>query len=47
MNDGHDRYANIDNDYLLEQIETHEGPVIVTTNRDANLDGPRVLDLED
>lgn len=38
VKDSHDRYANIDINYLLERIENYPGLVILATNKRANLD---------
>jgi SpoVK/Ycf46/Vps4 family AAA+-type ATPase len=38
VRDAHDRYANLDVNYLLARIEAHPGMAIVTTNRRDNLD---------
>jgi hypothetical protein len=38
VRDSNDRYANIETGFLLQRIEDHEGPVILTTNLLANLD---------
>jgi SpoVK/Ycf46/Vps4 family AAA+-type ATPase len=38
VHDAHDRYANIEANYLLAKIEAHLGAAIVTTNRRENLD---------
>ncbi len=38
VRDAHDRYANIETAYLLQQIEEYAGPVILSTNLKANLD---------
>jgi hypothetical protein len=38
VRDAHDRYANIETAYLLQQIEEYEGPVILSTNLKMNLD---------
>ncbi|MGZ8284021.1 MAG: ATP-binding protein [Allosphingosinicella sp.] len=38
IRDSHDRYANIQVNYLLQRIEEHDGLVLLTTNRKANLD---------
>ena len=36
--DAHDRYANIETSYLLQQLEEHEGVVLLASNFRANLD---------
>lgn len=33
-----DRYANLEVNYLLQRLETHEGVVMITTNKLANID---------
>jgi SpoVK/Ycf46/Vps4 family AAA+-type ATPase len=38
VRDAHDRYANIEINYLLQKIEEHEGVVILTTNFRKNID---------
>ncbi|SEP26517.1 AAA+-type ATPase, SpoVK/Ycf46/Vps4 family [Halogranum amylolyticum] len=38
VRDSHDRYANIEVDYLLQRIEAHDGTVILTTNLERNVD---------
>jgi len=38
VRDAHDRYANIETAYLLQQIEEYGGPVILSTNLKMNLD---------
>lgn len=38
VRDAHDRYANIETAYLLQQIEEYAGPVILSTNLKSNLD---------
>lgn len=38
VKDSHDRYANIEVSYLLQRMEDHDGPVILTTNRKQNID---------
>jgi len=38
VRDAHDRYANIETAYLLQQIEEYAGPVVLSTNLKANLD---------
>lgn len=39
VKDAHDRYANIETNYLLQKIEEHEGVVILSTNLSNNIDG--------
>ena len=38
MTDAHDRYANIEIDYLLQRMEQFDGIAILTTNRKGDLD---------
>jgi AAA+ superfamily predicted ATPase len=38
VSDAHDRYANIEVDYLLQRIEEHDGAVVLTTNLESNID---------
>jgi SpoVK/Ycf46/Vps4 family AAA+-type ATPase len=38
VKDSHDRYANLETNFLLQQIETHQGLVILSTNKKHNLD---------
>ncbi|MBD2112571.1 MULTISPECIES: ATP-binding protein [Cyanophyceae] len=38
IKDSHDRYANIEVGYLLQQMEAYEGLAILTTNLKSNLD---------
>jgi hypothetical protein len=38
VTDARDRYANLEIDHLLQRIETHEGVVVLTSNRPAALD---------
>jgi len=38
VRDAHDRYANIEVDYLLQRLEEYEGIVILTSNMSKNLD---------
>ena len=38
IHDAHDRYANIEVNFLLQRIEEHLAPVLLTTNRKANID---------
>ncbi|WP_336344135.1 AAA family ATPase [Halalkalicoccus ordinarius] len=38
VSDAHDRYANIEVNYLLQRVEEHEGLVVLTTNFDQNID---------
>jgi hypothetical protein len=38
IKDAHDRYANIEVSYLLQRLEEHPGPVVLTTQRRENID---------
>ena len=38
VKDSHDRYANTDTNYLLQQIEDYEGVAILATNKKSNID---------
>ncbi len=38
VHDAHDRYANIEIDYLLQRLETFHGVAILATNRKSDLD---------
>ncbi|MEO6405704.1 MAG: ATP-binding protein [Ferruginibacter sp.] len=38
VKDAHDRYANIEVNYLMQQIEAYNGIVILATNKKANVD---------
>lgn len=38
VKDAHDRYANIETNYLLQKMEEHEGIVILASNFKANID---------
>src|SRR5260221_14664806 len=38
VKDAHDRYANIEVNYLLQRIEQYEGVVVLATNMQRNLD---------
>lgn len=38
VRDAHDRYANIETNYLLQKMEEHEGIAILTTNFRKNID---------
>jgi AAA+ superfamily predicted ATPase len=38
IHDAHDRYANIEVNFLLQRIEEHFAPVLLTTNRKGNID---------
>ncbi|MGI6457734.1 MAG: ATP-binding protein [bacterium] len=38
VHDSHDRYANMDTNYLLQNLETYRGIAILATNRKDNID---------
>jgi ATP-dependent 26S proteasome regulatory subunit len=38
IKDAHDRYANIETNYLLQRVEAYEGVIILTTNLSKNID---------
>jgi len=38
VRDAHDRYANVETGFLLQRLEEHDGPVILTTNMPQNMD---------
>lgn len=38
VKDSHDRYANIEVNYLLQRMESYRGLAILTTNREENID---------
>ena len=38
VSNSHDRYANLDVNYLLQRLEEYSGPVILTTNYKKQLD---------
>ena len=38
VSDAHDRYANVEVNYLLQRVEEHDGTVILTTNLEGNID---------
>jgi SpoVK/Ycf46/Vps4 family AAA+-type ATPase len=38
VSDAHDRYANIEIDYLLQRMEQFDGVAVLTTNRKGDLD---------
>lgn len=38
VRDSHDRYANIEVNYLLQRVEEHDGTVVLTTNFVGNID---------
>ncbi len=39
VKDAHDRYANIEIDYLLQRLEAYRGLAILATNKKSSLDG--------
>ena len=41
VKDGHDRYANIEVNYLLQKMESYDGLVIVATNAPVKVDSCR------
>ncbi len=47
VKDAHDRYANIEVNYLLQRIEQYEGVVILATNLQRNLDDAFVRRMQD
>jgi SpoVK/Ycf46/Vps4 family AAA+-type ATPase len=46
INDSHDRYANIEVNYLLQQMEEHEGIIILASNYKKNLDDAFIRRLQ-
>ncbi|MFA9516359.1 ATP-binding protein [Halopenitus sp. H-Gu1] len=38
ISDSHDRYANVEVDYLLQRMEDHDGSVILASNLEENID---------
>ncbi len=46
VKDSHDRYANIETAYLLQQIEDHDGIAILATNLRQNLDDAFIRRLD-
>ncbi|MFC5368189.1 ATP-binding protein [Salinirubrum litoreum] len=38
VSDAHDRYANVETNYLLQRIESHDGTVVLTSNFPENID---------
>ena len=42
IKDSHDRYANIETNYLLAKVEAYRGLVILTSNRKVDLD-PKIV----
>jgi ATPase family associated with various cellular activities (AAA) len=47
VKDAHDRYANIEVDYLLQRMEQYTGPVVLATNFQKNLDEAFLRRLHD
>lgn len=45
VKDAHDRYANIEVGYLLQRLETYDGPAVLTTNLQGNMDAAFVRRL--
>ncbi len=45
VKDAHDRYANIEINYLLQRVETYEGVIILASNLSKNIDGAFVRRL--
>lgn len=45
VKDSHDRYANIEINYLLQRMETHRGLTLLATNMKSNLDSAIVRRL--
>jgi AAA+ superfamily predicted ATPase len=46
VKDSHDRYANIEVNYLLQKMEEHEGIVVLATNMSKNMDEAFVRRLQ-
>ena len=38
VSDAHDRYANVEVDYLLQRLEAHDGCVVLASNLEENID---------
>ncbi|HEY0040575.1 MAG TPA: AAA family ATPase [Flavisolibacter sp.] len=38
VKDAHDRYANVEVNYLLQKIETYSGLVIISSNQKSTID---------
>jgi len=38
VKESHDRYGNMETNYLLQRLESHKGLAVLATNRRANLD---------
>jgi hypothetical protein len=47
VKDAHDRYANIEVNYLLQRVEQYEGVVILATNLQQNLDDAFLRRMQD
>jgi SpoVK/Ycf46/Vps4 family AAA+-type ATPase len=47
VKDAHDRYANIEVDYLLQRMEQYPGPVVLATNFQKNIDDAFLRRLHD
>lgn len=47
IKDAHDRYANIEVNYLLQRVEQYEGVVILSTNLQKNLDDAFLRRMQD
>ena len=47
IKDAHDRYANIEVNYLLQRVEQYEGVVILSTNMQKNLDDAFLRRMQD
>jgi SpoVK/Ycf46/Vps4 family AAA+-type ATPase len=47
IKDAHDRHANIEINYLLQRLEVYEGPVVLSTNFEKNLDEAFLRRLQD
>jgi len=45
VKDAHDRYANIEVGYLLQRLEAYDGPAVLTTNLQGNMDAAFVRRL--
>lgn len=45
--DAHDRYANIEIDYLLQRVEAHQGIVVLATNLQRNMDDAFVRRIQE
>jgi hypothetical protein len=47
VQDAHDRYANIEVNYLLQRVERYEGVVVLATNMQRNLDDAFLRRMQD